>query len=215
MDIFSARKHRLSDVVERYLKKIEECVGNFKNAIEVYFEKGLSKDFDQIIEKTHIAESTADDIRREIEINLYEKSLIPESRGDILGLLESTDRVINKVESVLYQIQTESLKIPKFLFEEFSKLVDVNVEAFRNVTLAIRKLFGQMKEVKDITNEIDKIESSSDRLEREIIKKIFISDIDIGEKILLKELIIETGSISDFSEAVGDRLNIITAKRLI
>ena len=215
MDIFSGKKHRLSQMVERYLKKTEECMKNFKKAVETYFEVGISKDFDEIIEKTHIAESLADDIRREIELNLYEKSLIPESRGDILGLLESTDKVLNKAQSVLYQIQTESLRIPKFLQEDFSKLVDINIEAFKNVAKAIRTLFENLREIRDITNEIDKRESSSDRLEREIIKKIFSSDIGIGEKILLKELMIETGSISDLSENVGDRLNIIAAKRLI
>ena len=188
---------------------------NFKKAVETYFEVGISKDFDEIIEKTHIAESLADDIRREIELNLYEKSLIPESRGDILGLLESADKVLNKAQSVLYQIQTESLRIPKFLQEDLSKLVDINIEAFKNVAKAIRTLFENLREIRDITNEIDKRESSSDRLEREIIKKIFSSDIGIGEKILLKELVIETGSISDLSENVGDRLNIIAAKRMI
>ncbi|MEK0368345.1 MAG: DUF47 family protein, partial [Nitrosopumilus sp.] len=45
--------------------------------------------------------------RREIEISLYEKALIPESRGDILGLLEAVDRIPNKAESVAFQMQTE------------------------------------------------------------------------------------------------------------
>lgn len=215
MNIFSGKRHELSDMVERYLVKIEDCVKNFKNAINRYFEKCSLKEFEELIEQTHIAESLADDIRREIELSLYEKSLIPESRGDVLGLLESTDRVLNKAQSVLYQIETESLCIPDFIKDEFSKLIDINVEAFRSVVAAIRKLFKDIRQVRDITNEIDKRESSSDRLERDIIRKIFSSDIGIGEKILLKDLVIETGNISDLSEIVGDRLNIITVKRLI
>ena len=215
MDIFSGRKHKIAEMVERYLVKIEECMENFKESLSKYLEKGLSTEFDELIEKTHIAESLADDIRRDIERNLYEKSMIPESRGDILGLLESTDKVLSKAQSVLYQIQTEFIQIPEFLKEDLRKLMSVNIEAFRKVVEGIRKLFENLKEVRDITNEIDKCESSSDRLEREIIKKIFQSDINLGEKILLKEVIIETGSISDLSQAVGDRLNIIAAKRLI
>ncbi|RKY32500.1 MAG: hypothetical protein DRP67_00770 [Candidatus Omnitrophota bacterium] len=215
MDIFSGRKHKIAEMVERYLVKIEECMENFKESLSKYLEKGLSTEFDELIEKTHIAESLADDIRRDIERDLYEKSMIPESRGDILGLLESTDKVLSKAQSVLYQIQTEFIQIPEFLKEDLRKLMSVNIEAFRKVVEGIRKLFENLKEVRDITNEIDKCESSSDRLEREIIKKIFQSDINLGEKILLKEVIIETGSISDLSQAVGDRLNIIAAKRLI
>ncbi|RLI52559.1 MAG: hypothetical protein DRO93_14830 [Candidatus Thorarchaeota archaeon] len=215
MDILSGRKHKIAQMIERYLVKIEECIESFRKALLKYFEKGISREFDELIEKTHIAESLADDMRREIEINLYEKSMIPESRGDILGLLENTDRVLNKAQSVLYQIQTQFLQMPEFLKDDFKKLMDINIEAFKGVAKAIRKLFDDLKGVRDITNEIDKCESSSDRLEREIIKKIFQSDIDIGEKILLKEVVIETGNISDLSQTVGDRLNIITAKRLI
>ncbi|NOZ64217.1 MAG: DUF47 domain-containing protein [Caldiserica bacterium] len=215
MSIFFSRKHKLSSMIERYLKKTEECIENFKQALETYFKKGISKEFDEIIEKTHIAESLADDIRREIELSLYEKSLIPESRGDILGILESTDKVLNKAQSVLYQIQTESLRMPEFLKEDFAQLTDINAEAFKDVARAIRILFEDLRGVRDITNEIDKKESSSDRLEREMIKKIFSSPIEIGEKILLKELVIETGNISDLSENVGDRLSIVAAKRMI
>ena len=148
-------------------------------------------------------------------MTLYEKALIPESRGDILGLLESTDKVLNKAQSVLYQIQSELLQLPEFLKEDFRKLVDINIGAFKDVTRAIRALFRDLREVRDITNEIDKRESASDHLERELIKKIFISELSVGEKILLKELVLETGNISDLSQAVGDRLNIITAKRMI
>ena len=209
------KKHPLRSMLERYLKKSEECIVNFKEALENYFEKGLGREFDELIEKTHIAESLADDIRREVELTLYEKALIPESRGDILGLLESTDKVLNKAQSVLYQIQSELLQLPEFLKEDFRKLVDINIGAFKDVTRAIRALFRDLREVRDITNEIDKRESASDHLERELIKKIFISELSVGEKILLKELVLETGNISDLSQAVGDRLNIITAKRMI
>lgn len=215
MTLFFARQDRLAKVIERYLSKIEESMGNFKKTIGVYFEKGLCEDFNELVEKVHIAESSADDIRREIELELYEKSLIPESRGDILGLLENTDRIPDKAQSVLYQIQTEFLQIPEFLKDEFCHLININFDAFNDLAIAIRKLFENIKEVKDITNEIDKKESSSDRLERETIKKIFSSDIDIGQKILLKELVIEIGSISDLSEDVGDRINIIAAKRMV
>ncbi|OIN95936.1 TIGR00153 family protein [Candidatus Desantisbacteria bacterium CG1_02_38_46] len=215
MPFFYTKQNKLLKMLERYLLKIEESMGGFKKTIEVYFEKGLCENFSELVEKVHIAESSADDIRREIEIELYEKSLIPESRGDVLGLLENTDRVPDKAQSVLYQIQTEFLQIPEFLKDEFSHLVNINFDAFNDLARAIRKLFENIKEVKDITNEIDKKESASDRLERGAIKKIFSSDIDVGQKILLKELVIEIGSISDLSEEVGDRINIIAAKRMV
>lgn len=215
MALFSKKRDKLYRMVERYFLKIEEFIGNFKKTMDVYFERGLSREFDQCIEKTHISESCADDIRREIEFKLYEKSLIPESRGDILGLLENADRIPDKAQSVLYQIQTQFLKIPGALKEDFIKLIDINLDAFKDVLKTIRGLFENIKEVREIVGEIDKKESLSDRLEREIIRRIFSSEVGTAERILLKELVIEIGNISDLSQNVGDRINIIAIKKLV
>lgn len=214
MDIFG-RKNNISRMVETYLQKVGKCISDFRSAITACLENGITQEFKVLIEKMHVSESLADDIRRELELTLYEKALIPESRGDILGLLESTDHVVTKAQSVLYQIETESLEIPEFLKEDISTLMHINADTFCHVMDAIRKLFEDIHSVRDLTREIDKEESASDRLERDIIRRIFSSDLDIGNKILLKELVIEIGEISDLSEVVGDRLNITAAKRLI
>ncbi|MCM8761993.1 MAG: DUF47 family protein [Candidatus Omnitrophica bacterium] len=215
MEIFFSKKNRIYEMVERYLNKMLETVELFKKTVEKYFETGLSREFKEMIETTHLSESMADDIRREIELEMYEKSLIPESRGDILGLLESTDEVMNKAQSVLYQIETEKLEIPDELCEDFLKLIHNNISAFEVAIDGFRILFYNLKEVREKVQEVDKRESSSDRMERELIRKIFAGSYDTGKKILLKDLVIEIGNISDMSEEVTDRLNIVAAKRMV
>jgi hypothetical protein len=44
------------------------------------------------LEQTHKAVSKADDMRYAIEALMYEKALIPESRGDLLGCLKRRTR---------------------------------------------------------------------------------------------------------------------------
>jgi uncharacterized protein len=212
---FGGKKNRVHAMTERYLDKIFETIEMFKKTMEKYFDTGISREFREMIEGTHLSESMADDIRREIELEMYQKSLIPESRGDILGLIEATDQVLNKAQSVLYQIETETLNIPGELKDEFLKLINNNISAFENAIEGFRILFRSLKDVREKVQEVDKRESSSDRNEREIIRKIFSSDYDVGQKILLKDLVIEIGNISDMSEAVTDRLNIVAAKRMV
>lgn len=213
--IFEGKKNKVVEMMENYLAKFLNCLEKFRSSIDTYFKSGISEEFKKSIEDTHIEESLADDIRREIELTIYEKALIPESRGDILGIIESTDKILNKAQSVLYQIYTEFLKIPDFLKEDIKELVEINIDASKKVIEGIETLFSNIRKVKDVVKEIDKKESYSDRKERETILKIFSSQMDIGSKILLKELVIEIGEISDLSEEVGDRLNITAAKRLI
>jgi len=215
MEIFFSKRNRIYEIVERYLDKMLEAAEMFKKTMEKYFEVGLSREFKEMIEATHLSESMADDIRREIELEMYEKSLIPESRGDILGLLEVTDEVMSKAQSVLYQIETENLEIPQELKEDFIKLIHNNISAFEVAVDGFRILFHNLKAVREKVQEVDKRESSSDRIERDLIRKIFAANYDIGEKILLKDLVIEIGNISDISEEVTDRLNIVAAKRMV
>ena len=87
------------------MEKVRECMDCFKAALTHYFEHGLGDELDAMFDKTRRAESSCDDYRREIELWLYERAHVPEPRGDILGLLEAIDKIPNKAESILYQIQ--------------------------------------------------------------------------------------------------------------
>ena len=215
MALFFSKKNKFLEMIEGYLGKVTECMELAKKTLLLYIDKGYCEKFDELVTKTHMAESCSDDLRREIEILLYEKALMPESRGDILGMLETVDKIPNKAESVTFQIQTEVLRIPDEFKPELRKIINMNFDIFADVKRAIRAVFNDIGEVRRITNEIDKKESGSDSMERDLIKKLFSSNINIGEKILLKELIIEIGSISDRAENVADRLNIMAVKRLI
>ena len=214
MNILFGKKNKVYEMIEKYLATVWESIELFRKTIEIYFEKGLAREFIEMIESTHLSESLADDIRRDMELALYEKSLIPESRGDILGLIEATDKVLNKAQSVLYQIETESLHIPDELKDDFIRLVNTNISAYESAIEGFKTLFVNVNNVRDKVKEVDKKESSSDRMERDFIRKIFSSNYDIGQKILLKDLVIEVGSISDRSEDVTDRLSIVAAKRM-
>ncbi|MBN1446049.1 MAG: DUF47 domain-containing protein [Candidatus Omnitrophica bacterium] len=215
MDFFFGKKNAVYEKTEKYLDKIRETIEMFRKTLEKYFDGGLSREFKEMIETTHLSESMADDLRREIELEMYQKSLIPESRGDILGLIEATDDVLNKAQSVLYQIETESLNIPGELKEDLLKLINNNIAAFEGAIEGFRILFHSLEGVIEKVKEVDKRESSSDRMERDLIRKVFSSNYEIGQKILLKDLVIEIGNISDMSEEVTDRLNIVAAKRMV
>ncbi|MCK9266625.1 DUF47 family protein [bacterium] len=212
---FRRKTNAIYLMVEEYLLQMYESIRLFNKTISIYFEEGITDLFIKLIDETHSAESKADDTRRDIEISFYEKSLIPESRGDILEVIESIDKVFNKAQSVLYQIETESLLIPDEFHTEFKNLIDINMEAYVSAIKGFKILFTNTRDVKNCVKEVDEKESFSDRKERELIRMIFSSEYQLGEKILLKELVTEIGCISDLSEEVADVLSIIAVKRMI
>ena len=202
-------------MIDLYLQKVSECMEVFQKALLIYMEKGDCQDFQQLVEKINQAESSADSLRRQLELTLYEKALIPESRGDLLGIMEAVDKIPNEAQSVVFLLDTEQLDIPDCFKDDFRQIVHINFETFEIVCRAVKAIFLSIKEVRKFSDEISIKESSSDLIERELIRKVFRSQISIGEKILLKELIIELGNISDKAEDTADRLSIMAAKRLI
>ena len=212
MVFFWKKQKQIEKAIDDYLDETELCLSAFGEAFNVYFAENLGQKFEKLADRAHAHESKADDKRRDIEKSLYARALIPEFRGDILGMLEALDTVPNKCESVLYQMVLEKIAIPKEYHDKIGKLIDVNLESYSILCEAVRHLFGDSEELFSAASRVDHKESESDSIEHELIKDIFASEIDKVDKILLRDLILEMGSISDRAENAADRLSIIAAK---
>ena len=209
------KEQQLEQLIYQYLDNLKMAQENFQKAANVHLEKGLGEDFDFLIEQTHKVESKADDIRNEIETMMYAKVLIPESRGDILGLLEAVDQIPGLFERILYMIQTQRLKTPDFLVLDIKELIRVSLECCDLVIKQVEALFRKSEDIKPLVLTVDSNESHCDHIERRIITKIFDSDLDPFQKLQLKELVIQIGEISDQADRVSRRLYIISIKRRV
>ena len=207
------KQKEIENAVEQYLVETENCLDAFVEAMDTYFAEGLSENCKRHIDKTHLHESKADDERREIEYAMYERALMPESRGDILGILEALDLVPNKCESVLYQIWYQNMLIPGEYAEQLKALVKVNRESYGLLCQAARNCLHDIEQVLPSVDQVVEKESESDRMERNLIKSVFDAAGDKADKILLKEVILEIGAISDRAENAADRLRIVAVKR--
>lgn len=214
-DFFLKKQRLIENYVFDYLEQWGKCLEDFKSAMDVYLTEGLGEKFDYYVEHTHKMESRADDLRKKIEWEMYSKALLPESRGDILGFLETMDKIPNKAESILYQIQLQRLRWPEELTRSLRRIVDLTCEAIQLVYEAAKALISQEGDIHQLADGIDDKESECDHAERDIIARIFAMDIDTAEKALLKELIIELGTLTDRAENVSDRLTLLSVKRRV
>ena len=208
------KEQSIIDKIEGYLYQVDTCRNHFRKCIEKLLLEPDNDENQIIVEEVHRSESKADDLRRDIELQLYQRALIPESRGDVLGLLETMDAIPGMFQSLCYQFLLERIVIPEQFRERYLHLVEVNIKSYDLVRQAVLGLFYK-KEVKELTDLVDTVESDSDRIERDLIRDIFSGKLDKADKILLKEIVINTGDISDLAEKVKDRLNLAIVKRRI
>lgn len=208
------KEKSIIDKIRAYLDQVDRCRNRFRVCIEKLTLEPENEENEAILEEVHRSESRADDLRRSIEHQLYERALIPESRGDVLGLLETLDAIPGLFQSLCYQILLERIVIPEQFRERYLHLVDVNLKAYDLVRQAVVGLFYN-KDMNDQTELVDAVESDSDHIERSLIRDIFSSKLDKADKILLKEIVVNTGDISDQAETVKDRLSLAIIKRKI
>ena len=212
---FLKRNRALFDRIRSYFGLLGESMDYFNEAISRYLKKEADEHFEVLVRKMHRDESGADDLRRGIEIDIFEKSLLPEIQGDILTILDKIDRIASKAESVLYMLQLQKTPLIRPIKKDMAELVILSIETFRNTLAAAENFLGDMEKVRDFARIIDNNESIGDRLERKMIKTIFEEKMDVGEKILQKEIVIQVGSICDLCEDAMDSIVISAIKRHI
>jgi len=139
-------------------------------------------------------------LRTKVELELYGKALLPEGRGDILGVLEAVDRLLTDAEWVLYELELQELVIPESLQPGYQRLVEIVRETCVVVAEGIRVLFvgsGDPDQVRTYTDKIDRLESESDHRERALMREVFrTAELSTGQKILLKSVVLLLGRVT-------------------
>ena len=215
LSVFFKKERQLESLIYNYLENLGMIQNHFVKAMNLCLKEGVSDDFCFLMEQTHKFESRADDMRDAVNELMYRKALIPESREDIMALLEKVDEIPRSFEQILNMIRTQKLTFPEFLTLDIQELIRVSMESCdlmgRQIDVWLKKKEG----IRVLMSTIDQNESHCDHIERRIITKIFETDIEPFLKLQLKEIVIVLGEISDQADRVSKRINIMTMKRRV
>lgn len=216
MSLFFNKVSMLEGEIESMLDEISQSGLIFVAAIKEYLEGDKEKFLDRL-KKVMDLESDVDDKRREIRYKLYTQMLIPESRGDVLSLLENIDNVIDAIKDVLIQFEIENPEIPEELHRDFNELAQASQEAVNYTVKAARSFFKNIHLINDYINKTYFYEHEADIAESSIKRKVFSSDEygDLAQKMHIRDFAVHIASISDEAEAVCERLSVAAIKRSI
>ena len=213
---FLFKKENLLDtLILQYLENLTRTQEHFVKAMDTCLDEGICGQFSFLIDQTHKFESKADEIREEVNLLMYSRALIPESREDIMNLLEHMDVIPRIFELILHLIRTQKLKIPPFIEAETKDLIRISVESCELMIRQVELMLKNKGGIRALLSTIDHNESHCDHIERALMIKVFDSDLETCAKLQLKELIIAMGEISDQADRVSKRVNIMTLKRRV
>ena len=185
----------------------------FSKALSLYLDEGASASFlEKLKEESHF-ESRNDQLRRDIESELYEHTLLPDSRADVLSLLEGLDKISNKYESALYALEIERPHIPDFLNHDILSLVATVTDCVEALVVSARSFFANGV-VESSLHKVMFFEKEADKQGTMLKHKIFDAPkMDLAQKMHLRDMERLIEEISDIAEDEADKLTILCVKR--
>ena len=210
------KQKEVENLITEYVQSVEIAQDMFLQSMETYLQEGkASSTFEVLVAETHKAESRSDDILEKIVTLLFEKALIPDLRGDILKLLETADEIPDQFDRILSIILAQRVVLPEALKPDFRELLTVSLEACSFTLESIRSLFESGERAARLLFKADQLESQGDHIEKRIIVRIFESDWDPLQKILLRDLTQRMGDIADSAVQACRQVNLIVIKRRV
>jgi uncharacterized protein len=212
MSLFFKKTKELEIEIDEYLDLVVKGGLIFKLGIKCYLEDQTVA-FEDHLKDLRKIEERADDLRRNIEIKLYTRTLIPEARGDVLGLLESCDKVLNVTTENLLEYSVEIPTLVPTLKQGFLDLAESSVACLENTVSGFRAYFKNIHMVRDYVAKVQFYRKEANKDAERIKRTVFLSDVELSQKIHVRYFTYHIERIAELSEDVCDRLSIAIIKR--
>jgi predicted phosphate transport protein (TIGR00153 family) len=216
MALFKKEK-AVDELILKHLDMVEDCVETSRKAGEFYLQDDLSR-AKVNARNSQSLESQADLIRHDIRDKLYSGAYLPLLREDIYKLVESIDRVANAAEACCDFFLNQRPAVPEEMKSHFLAVTRESLGIMVSLKLAVLCYFKgdcKIETVRDHTREIGLQESRVDKLEWDLTKEIFISQMDFAHKLHLKLCLDSIVEASDRAEDAGDQLELATLKSMV
>ncbi|MGR5143731.1 DUF47 domain-containing protein [Photobacterium sp. DNB23_23_1] len=210
---------QLKNNIDAFYDLLGDSTTVFKIILQLYLNNSTApnEDDEQQIEMrfnqlSHI-ELTADKLRRDIESILYEKTLMPDLRSDLLKLIEGVDVLINLQQASAFNLINERPKIPNEYHFDFIELQKTVADSCDHLISACRAFMRDQSQVRDHVHKVIFIESEADKLSTKMKKKLFSSSLELAEKIHIRYFIERIDNVANHAEDIADSLVIFAIKR--
>ncbi|MCH8487790.1 MAG: DUF47 family protein [Candidatus Cyclonatronum sp.] len=214
IQLFGSHK-QIETEIDEFLDQIIGGGLLFKKGIKFYLD-GRFEEFEQRLAELIELEKRADHLRRDIETKLYTKTLIPEFRGDVLGLLEHSDAVLNQISDTLLEFSVEKPETLDDLRDLKHELAKNAIKASEFMVKSIRCYFRDLSAVRDNIKQVHFSREETNRLSEKYKREIFSrKELRLSHKMHLRYFARSIESIADDAEDLCDRLAIAAIKRYI
>jgi predicted phosphate transport protein (TIGR00153 family) len=205
--------------LEKHIEVAHRCAKKlwpfFSAAVDGNWEKAAA-----VRSEIEALEHEADNLKKEIRLNLPKSLFMPVPRQDLLELVLVQDMIANRTQDVSGIVLGRRMQIPEPIAEQFLEFVDRNIDATKQARKSVRELDelftagfrgAEVSLVEGLIEELDRIETDTDNKQAELQAALYeIEDtLKPVDAVFMYKVIELTGEIADMAERVGRRLELL------
>jgi predicted phosphate transport protein (TIGR00153 family) len=207
----------------RPLEKHMEIAYRCAKKLRPLFEAVVASNWDAALEvraEIEALEHEADNVKKEIRLNMPKSLFMPVPREDLLELLLVQDKIANRTKDVSGVIIGRRMEIPEAIADKFVEFVSRNVDAAKQARKSVRELDelftagfrgAEVALLNDMIEKLDQIETHTDEQQAILRAALFEIEktLDPIDAVFLYDVISLTGEVADMAERVGRRLELL------
>jgi predicted phosphate transport protein (TIGR00153 family) len=205
--------------LERHMNIVYRCAKKLRPFVNAVIKRDLKR-MAKARAEIETLENEADDLKKDIRLNMPKSLFMPVPREDLLELLLVQDRIANRTRDVSGIIFGREMKIPKAIAKQYVEFVGCNIEAAKQARKSVRELDelftagfkgAEVALIAELIEELDRLETLTDEQQTELRADLFKieKDLDPVNAMFLYQVIELTGEIADMAERVGRRLELL------
>ena len=208
--------------LQTHMQSVQVCV---KQLIP-FFKAVLAGDWETVgKERNEIArlEREADDLKRDLRLQLPKGLFMPVSRRDLLEVLTMQDKIANKAKDIAGIITGRKMVFPEGLETIILEYVQRSIDASAQAQKAINELDelvatgfrgNELTVVEAMIRDLDNIESDTDRIQIDLRSEIYKLEADLPPvNVMFMYTVIDgIGELADRAQRVGSRLQLMLAR---
>lgn len=194
--------------------------------LEPFFQAIIQQSWDEAVKidaKITSLESSADNMKQEMRLNLHKGLYLPVPRVEILGLIKVQDRIPNLSQDIAGIIIGRNMIIPVEIQPGILNLLTQSIQASALAKQAVNELsyFFASGFSNNISEPLEKMlqsiatmEHTADEYEKQIRQQMLLIEKQIPpiDAMFLYKIITLIGEIADAAESIGDRISLLLAQ---
>ncbi len=208
--------------MQKHMAEVQAC------AVELipFFEAALANDWEKATtaqKKIARLEGAADDLKRELRLNLPSGLMMAMSRRDLLETLTTQDKIANKAKDIAGLMLGRKMSFPTEIGPLMLDFVKCCIDTTAQAQTAINELDELVETgfrgrevdlVESMITQLDELESKTDKIQVEVRSKMFAIEREMSavDVMFIYRIIEWVGDLADLAQRVGSRLEIMLAR---